>query len=103
MDWETRSEGNLEIVIDPHTITNIDEGFKNKIKIVVEFELEEKYIGVVFQTFYDEKIDSEYDICYTPNFYFNTANWVPCIYDLKSQILWRAYIITNKDYCAYFS
>ena len=42
--------------------------FQEKFKIIIEYEIYSNYCGVIFQNFYDEKIDSEYNICYTPNF-----------------------------------
>jgi hypothetical protein len=102
LEWENKSLGNLEIDIDTAMLYE-GESFVNKFKIIVEYELDTNYIGVIFQTFYDEKMDLEHTICYTPNFYFNTAYWVPCHYDLKSQIIWNIYIMLKNDYSAYCS
>jgi hypothetical protein len=102
VELENRTFSSLEIEITKaHLLQayNLNKPFK----IVIEYELDEKYIGIVFQTFYDEKLDTEYDICYTPNFYLNTCNWVPCLYDLQSQILWRLYVITPEDFIVYSS
>jgi hypothetical protein len=102
IEWENRQEGNLEILFKSNLVKQSNLPLE-EIKIIIEYELEEKYIGVIFQTFYDEKVDCEYDICYTPNFYFNTCNWVPCIYTLKSQIYWKLYLIVSNEYSAYCS
>jgi len=71
--------------------------------IAIEYEIYDKHSGIFFQKFYDEKIDKEYDICFTPNFYFNTPCWVPCIYDFKNIIQWEFYIIVSEDYLVYIS
>jgi hypothetical protein len=106
IEWEARQEGNLEIFIEKQNLIkdNIElTSFYDKFKLVIEYEIEEKFIGVIFQSFYDEKLDCDYDICYTPNFYFNTPHWVPCLYLLKSQILWRLYVIVSTGYSVYSS
>ena len=98
VEWEIRNSGNLIITIPNSLIDN-----NEKIKIKIEYELIENNIGIVFQSFYEERIDIEHKICYTPNFYFNTPNWVPCIYDLKLQVYWRLYLIIPNDYMGYSS
>jgi len=100
IEWEARQEGNLNIFLNLDVINSST----NKIKLFIDYKLEDNSIGAIFQSFYDEKNDTEYDIvCYTPNFYFNTCNWVPCVYDLKSQIQWRKYIIVDNQYSVYSS
>jgi hypothetical protein len=59
-----------------------------------------KNIGIVFQQF---KADNSYKICYTPNFYYNTQNWVPCIYNLQLQINWSLYIYVQNNFISYSS
>ena len=98
VEWEIRNSGNLIITIPNSKIEN-----NEKIKIKIEYELIENNIGIVFQSFYEERIDTEHKICYTPNFYFNTPNWVPCIYDLKVQVYWRLYLFIPNDYMGYSS
>ena len=98
VEWEIRNSGNLIITIPNSKIEN-----NEKIKIKIEYELIENNIGIVFQSFYEERIDTEHKICYTPNFYFNTPNWVPCIYDLKIQVYWRLYLFIPNDYMGYSS
>jgi hypothetical protein len=104
IEWEQRSLGNLEIDIDSSYLIDSTSGNVNpKFKIIIEYQVEETYIGAIFQSYYDEKIDLEHTICYTPNFYFNTAYWVPCHYDLKSHIIWNIYVIIQNDYSVYCS
>ena len=74
-----------------------------KIKIIINYKLIEKNIGIIFQEFYESRTDTSYTICYTPNFYFNTQNWVPCIYKLNLQILWSLYLYIPDNYMAYTS
>lgn len=97
VEWEIRSKGNLVIIIPTSLIDS------PKVKILIEYELIENDLGIVFHHFYDEKIDIDHSVCFTPNFYFNTQMWVPCIYDLSLQIMWRVYIITPIDYVTYCS
>ena len=97
VEWEVRQKGNLWVVL-PYNLLD-----SNKIKIQIEYEILENDVGIVFNHFYDEKIDIEHTVCFTPNFYFNTQMWVPCIYDLNLQIYWRLYIYTPMDYMAYCS
>ena len=74
-----------------------------KIKIRIDYTLIEKNIGIVFQEFYESRTDTSYTICYTPNFYYNTQNWVPCIYKLNLQIFWTLYLYIPDNYMAYTS
>ena len=74
-----------------------------KIKISIDYTLIEKNIGIVFQEFYESRTDTSYTICYTPNFYYNTQNWVPCIYKLNLQIFWTLYLYIPDNYMAYTS
>jgi hypothetical protein len=103
IEWENRSLGNLEIDFGTSILLDSSGKYVNKFKIIIEYEVDDTYIGAVFQSFYDEKIDFEHTICYTPNFYFNTAHWVPCHYDLKTHITWNVYIIVQNDYSVHCS
>jgi hypothetical protein len=74
-EWETRQQGNLEIffnenkLIDENNMKDINNSFlTKKLKISIEYEVDKEYAGIIFQSFYDERIDANYDICYTPNF-----------------------------------
>ena len=98
VEWEIRNAGNIIIKIPLKSLND-----SNKIKLKIEYELMENNIGIVFQSFYEERIDTEHKICYTPNFYCNTSNWVPCIYDLKVQVYWRLYLFIPNDYMGYSS
>ena len=82
---------------------NINNNLIKKIKIIINYKLIEKNIGIVFQEFYESRTDTSYTICYTPNFYFNTQNWVPCIYKLSLQIYWSLYLYIPDNYMAYSS
>ena len=75
----------------------------HKIKIIINYILIEKNIGIIFQEFYESRTDTSYTICYTPNFYYNTQNWVPCIYKLNLQIFWSLYLYIPDNYMAYTS
>ena len=116
IEWEIRQKGNLIIkipkkyIIDK-LIKNIDEE-KNKlnsfflikkIKIIINYELIEKNIGIIFQEFYESRKNLLYKICYTPNFYYNTQYWIPCIYNLELQIKWSLFIYISKEYISYSS
>lgn len=82
IEWENKIDGSLIIeipfsyLIESSSVamsdeTNLDKvihKLQDKFKILIEYELFTNYAGIVFQNFYDEKIDSEYDVCYTPNF-----------------------------------
>lgn len=80
IEWENKIEGSLNIeVLKDHLLKdsndsendlngNNNEQYKEKIKICIDYELYSDYTGIIFQFFYDEKIDSEYEVCYTPNF-----------------------------------
>ena len=130
IEWEIRKRGNLSIKIpkkyiiddtvqnDPNiegSVLNSDNADKNNnikkngslllscIKIIINYKLIEKSIGIIFQEFYESRTDTTYTICYTPNFYYNTQNWVPCIYNLSLQILWSLYIYIQDSYMAYTS
>ncbi len=83
---------------------NPSHNLMKKIKIIINYEIIEKNIGIIFQEFYEPKTDnSSYKICYTHNFYYNTPYWVPCIYDLKLQINWTLYLYVPNDYMSYTS
>ena len=82
---------------------NINNNLIKKIKIIINYKLIEKNIGIIFQEFYESRTDTSYTICYTPNFYFNTQNWVPCIYKLSLQIYWSLYLYIPDNYMAYSS
>ena len=82
---------------------NINNNLIKKIKIIINYKLIEKNIGIIFQEFYESRTDTSYTICYTPNFYFNTQNWVPCIYKLSLQIYWSLYLYIPDNYMAYTS
>ena len=75
----------------------------HKIKIIINYKLIEKSIGIIFQEFYESRTDTSYTICYTPNFYFNTQSWIPCIYKLDLQIYWSLYLYIPDNYMAYTS
>ena len=84
--------------------TNNDKLNNNcEIKIIIDYEIIEKNIGIIFQEFYESRTDINYTLCYTPNFYFNTPNWVPCIYDLNLQLFWVLYLYIPDNYMAYTS
>ena len=82
---------------------NINNNLIKKIKIIINYKLIEKNIGIIFQEFYESRTDTSYTICYTPNFYFNTQNWVPCIYKLSLQIYWSLYLYIPDNYMVYTS
>ena len=130
VEWEIRKRGNLIITIpkkyimmqDDKDISNIDnteinnDNLENnnnikkngtnlfpELKILINYNLLEKNIGIIFQEFYESRTDTTYTLCYTPNFYCNTQNWVPCIYSLSLQILWSLYIYTPDSYMTYTS
>ena len=130
VEWEIRKRGNLIITIpkkyimmqDDKEISNIDnteinnDNLENnnnikkngtnlfpELKILINYNLLEKNIGIIFQEFYESRTDTTYTLCYTPNFYCNTQNWVPCIYSLSLQILWSLYIYTPDSYMTYTS
>ena len=104
IEWEIRQKGNLEIKIPKKYVTEEkDENsliLSEKIKIIINYELVEKNIGIIFQQF---KADNSNKICYTPNFYYNTQNWVPCIYNLQLQINWSLYIYVPSNFMSYSS
>ncbi len=82
IEWENKIDGSLILeipylfLIESSLISMSDDQngdkcvnkMQEKIKIIIEYELYTNYAGIIFQDFYDEKIDSEYDVCYTPNF-----------------------------------
>lgn len=82
IEWENKIDGSLIIEIpysylvessmvamsDEQNTDKVLTKLQEKFKITIEYELYTNYAGIVFQNFYDEKIDSEYDVCYTPNF-----------------------------------
>ena len=129
VEWEIRKRGNLIITIpkkylimqsesDNSNIDNVllnDDNLDNnnikkngiqliqKFKILMNYNVVEKNVGIIFQEFYEPRINTKYAICYTPNFYFNTQNWVPCIYSLSLQIQWSLYIYTEDSYMTYTS
>ena len=131
VEWETRKKGNLvitipkkeiidnndkEIIFNNNSGINDDNSEKNnnnknnngenliqEIKILINYNLLEKNIGIIFQEFYESRTETAYNLCYTPNFYFNTQNWVPCIYSLSLQIMWSLYIYTSDAYMTYTS
>ena len=130
VEWEIRKKGNLSISIPKKYIIdntipnnpnednsvlnddNLDKNNNNKkngamiiseLKIIISYKLLEKNIGVIFQEFYESRTDKRYTLCYTPNFYYNTQNWVPCIYNLSLQILWSLYIYIQDSYIVYTS
>ena len=104
IEWEIRQKGNIEIKIPKKYVSEEKDGnsliLTKKIKIIINYELVEKNIGIVFQQF---KADNSYKICYTPNFYYNTQNWVPCIYNLQLQINWSLYIYVQNNFISYSS
>ena len=130
IEWEIRKKGNLVITIPKKELINNndkditsndiaginDDNSENnnnikkngqsliqEIKIIINYNLLEKNIGIIFQEFYESRTETAYNLCYTPNFYFNTQNWVPCIYSLSLQILWSLYIYTSDSYMTYTS
>ena len=130
VEWEIRKKGNLNISIPKKYIIdntiannpnednsvlnddNLDKNNNNKkngamiiseLKIIISYKLLEKNIGIIFQEFYESRTDKRYTLCYTPNFYYNTQNWVPCIYNLSLQILWSLYIYIQDSYIVYTS
>ena len=130
IEWEARKKGNLIITIPKKYIIdnstqvisnndisalNDDNSSKNNnikkngtnlledLKIIINYTLLEKNVGIIFQGFYESRTETTYRLCYTPNFYYNTQNWVPCIYSLSLQILWSLYIYTSDSYMAYTS
>jgi len=132
VEWEIRKKGNLSIAIPKEYIidntnqdisnndnsvinednldkNNINNNKKNgallisDIKIIISYKLQEKNIGIIFQEFYESRTNKRYTLCYTPNFYYNTQNWVPCIYSLSLQILWSLYIYIQDSYIVYTS
>ena len=88
---------------EKENILNKNNNLIHKIKIIINYKLIEKSIGIIFQEFYESRTDTSYTICYTPNFYFNTQNWVPCIYNLNLQIYWSLYLYIPDNYMAYTS
>ena len=132
VEWEIRKKGNLSIAIPKEYIIdntnqdisnndnsvinedNLDKNNNNNnkkngallisdIKIIISYKLQEKNIGIIFQEFYESRTNKRYNLCYTPNFYYNTQNWVPCIYSLSLQILWSLYIYIQDSYIVYTS
>jgi len=124
VEWEIKQKGNLKITIPKKYIIESSDSLKNKnndnfnknynkkenknllinkIKIIINYEIIEKSIGIIFQQFYESSIDMQYKVCYTPNFYCNTQYWVPCIYNLNLIINWSLYIYIPNDYMAYSS
>ena len=130
IEWEMRKKGNLIITIpNKYIIDNSDKDILNndnlglnddnpennnnikkngttlipELKIIINYNLLEKNIGIIFQEFYESRTETMYRLCYTPNFYYNTQNWVPCIYSLSLQILWSLYIYTSDSYMTYTS
>ena len=131
VEWEIRKKGNLSISIpkkyiidniipnnpnEDNSVLNDDNLDKNnnnnkkngamvisELKITISYKLLEKNIGIIFQEFYESRTDKRYTLCYTPNFYYNTQNWVPCIYNLSLQILWSLYIYIQDSYIVYTS
>ena len=112
IEWEIRQKGNLNIKIPKKFfIENISKNINNnnkkenllnkKIKIIINYLTIEKNIGIIFQS-YENKNNSNI-ICYTPNYYFNTQYWVPCIYDLNLQINWSLYLYIPDKYISYSS
>ena len=116
IEWEIRQKGNLIIKIPKIFYLNENNSKKinnneksesencadnlliKKIKIIINYTLIEKNIGIIFQEFFELKKDISYIICYTPNFYFNTQYWIPCIYKLDIQIKWSLYLYIPDDY-----
>ena len=88
---------------DKENILNKNNNLIHKIKIIINYKLIERSIGIIFQEFNESRTDTSYTICYTPNFYFNTQNWVPCIYNLNLQIYWSLYLYIPENYMAYTS
>ena len=105
----SKSKNNKNSLVENSTLNRNDSNdirshkLIKKIKIIINYELIEKNIGIIFQQFNASKADSFYKICYTPNFYFNTQCWVPCIYDLNLQIHWSLYLYIPHDYMSYSS
>ena len=122
VEWEIRQKGNLIIKIPKifYLDENISDKINNKenieneskgnnlllikkIKIIINYILIEKNIGIIFQEFNEYKKDISYTICYTPNFYYNTQYWVPCIYNLNLRIKWSLYLYIPDEYISYSS
>ena len=122
VEWEIRQKGNLIIKIpkifylneniskDINNKENLEHESNNcnlllikKIKIIINYILIEKNIGIIFQEFNEFKKDISYTICYTPNFYYNTQYWIPCIYNLHLQIKWSLYLYIPDEYISYSS
>ena len=121
VEWEIRKKGNLIIKIPKffYLDENISDNINNKenieherynynllikkIKIIINYILIEKNIGIIFQEFNEYKKDISYTICYTPNFYYNTQYWVPCIYNLNLRIKWSLYLYIPDEYISYSS
>ena len=122
VEWEIRQKGNIVIKIpkifylnenSSKTINNkvkLDNDINdnnnilfNKIKIIINYVLIEKNIGIIFQEFNKNQKDNYNIICYTPNFYYNTQYWLPCIYNLNLQIKWSLYLYIPEEYISYSS
>ena len=115
IEWEIRQKGNIIIKIPKsfclynennnkeNIINNKNNLLIKKIKIIINYILIEKNVGIIFQEYYEHQKDKSYIICYTPNFYYNTQYWVPCIYNLKLQIIWSLYLYIPDDYISYSS
>ena len=58
VDWEIKNKGNLKIEI-PKNIINFSSDINNitKFKIFISYEVIENNIGVIFQSFYEERND----------------------------------------------
>ncbi len=98
-----KGNDNLDKNINNENQNIINNNLIHKIKIIINYKLIEKSIGIIFQEFYEPRTDTSYTICYTPNFYFNTQNWVPCIYKLNLQIYWSLYLYIPDNYMVYTS
>ena len=110
IEWEIRQKGNISIKIPKKYFMkeNISKNFKDnnktiensliKLKIIINYILIEKNIGIIFQEYKGNKNNI---ICYTPNYYYNTQYWVPCIYNLNIQIKWSLYLYIQEDYISY--
>ena len=115
IEWEIRQKGNISIKIPKKYFMkenniskdiNKDNNKNNektlnqliKLKIIINYILIEKNIGIIFQEYKENKNNI---ICYTPNFYYNTQYWVPCIYDLNLRIKWSLYLYIHEDYLSY--
>ena len=99
MDKNINNKNNNE----KQNLLNKNNNLIQKIKIIINYKLIEKNIGIIFQEYYESRTDTSYTICYTPNFYYNTQNWVPCIYKLNLQIYWSLYLYIPDNYMAYTS